>query len=182
MLFLHINRHGAIAVLTNKYAAFNSIFSPVGPPGMYVERYQSIQPTWATADTNMKMYILINIVINAVASIVTNKSINGKDLSIPEDIKLDKKTLGVCITITDAAPKQVERVIHITNLAGLKTIVGRPITMAKKPNTKDAIIKYNEYFTRCWKAALKGPAFASIVPESAWSWPATESWIPDNLV
>jgi hypothetical protein len=97
----------------------------------------------------MSKYRFINIVTNAVASIVARRDRNGKDFSIPDANKFAIKTCGVCMTITEAAANEVHRVMHMTNFAGRRTIVGMPTTIAKKPNMKEAMKKYREYFTLC---------------------------------
>ena len=45
------------------------------------------------------------------------------------------------MTITEAAPNEVASVMHITNLDGRKTIVGKPTAIAKNKNTTAAIMR-----------------------------------------
>lgn len=119
-----------------------------------------------TAQNRISRYLFTKIVTTAVASIVPTRHRKGRDFSTPAENKFAMKTDGVCMTITEAAEKEVHSVMHITNFAGRRTIVGNPTRIAKKPNTNEAIKRYREYLTRCWKAELNGPEFASIDPAS----------------
>jgi hypothetical protein len=51
--------------------------------------------------------------------------------------KLLKNKAGFCRTMTLPAADNVHNVIHITNLAGRNTRVGKPINTAKIPNNTD---------------------------------------------
>ena len=76
-----------------------------------------------------------------VESIVTTSPRKGADLSQPALHRLLRNTWGVCMTITEAAPNEVASVMHITNLDGRKTIVGKPTAIAKNKNTTAAIMR-----------------------------------------
>lgn len=139
--FLHTNMQGAIAVRTSMYAAFKSILRPVGPPGIYVDKYQRRHANCTPAESKIRRYLFMKTVMKKVDSIVTARQTNGSDFSNPADVRPARKTDGVCMTITDEAAKQVLRVMHITNFAGRKTMVGSPTNTAKKANTKEATIR-----------------------------------------
>lgn len=87
--------------------------------------------------------------------------ITGNAWTTPPFIRFEKNTEGFCITITLAAARIVDNVMHNTNFIGRINIVGKPMTIAKIANAPEAKNKYIAFVILPRNDALSGPASGS---------------------